>query len=95
MPSFRDYFSCAWSLLEASVEDVLPKYFPPTTKPCYDDDDDEWDDVDDNFPAETVTSDDKWVLVPRADVNNFPAETVTSDDKWVLVPRADVELLPM
>jgi hypothetical protein len=72
MPSFRDSLLWAWSFGEAVAEDVLPKYFPPTTKPCYDDDDDEWDDVDDNFPAETVTSDDKLVLVPRADVELLP-----------------------
>jgi hypothetical protein len=58
--------------VEAVVEDVvLPKLFPPTTKPCYEDDDD-WVDVDDNFPAETVTSDDKWVLVPHTDVELLP-----------------------
>ncbi len=76
MPSFRDYFSWAWSLGEAGVEDVLPKYFPPTTKPCYDDDDDEWDDVDDNFSAET--SDDEWVPVPRADVELLPMKATCS-----------------
>jgi hypothetical protein len=74
MPSIRDSLSWALSVVEAGVENVLPKYFPPTPKPCYDD---------------------KWVLVPRVDVNNFPAETVTLDDKWVFVPRADVELLPI
>jgi len=79
MPSFRDFRFWAWSLGEAVAEDVLPKYFPPTTKPCDDDDDNDDDD------------DDEWVDVD----DNFPAETVTSDDKWVLVPRADVELLPM
>jgi len=77
MPSFHDFRFCAGlllgagSLLEAVAEDVLHKYFPPTTEPFYDDDDDEWEDVD-NFPAETVTSDDKWVLVPRADVELRP-----------------------
>ena len=73
MPSFRDYFLCAAPLVEAVVKDiVLPKLFPQTTKPCYDDDDDEWVDVDDNFPVETVTSDDEWVIVPRTDVELLP-----------------------
>jgi hypothetical protein len=76
MPSIHDYLSWALSVVkavgEAGVEDVLPKYFPPTPKPCYDDDDNEWEDVDDNFPAETVTSDNKWVLVPRANVELLP-----------------------
>jgi hypothetical protein len=75
MPSFRNYLSWALSVVEAGVEDVLPKYFPPTTKPCYDD---EWDDVDDNFPAETVTSDDKWVLVPHTDVELLPMQATCS-----------------
>ncbi len=74
MPSFRDFRFWAWSLGEAVAENVLPKYFPQTTKPYYGDNDDEWVDVDvdDNFPAETVTSDDEGVLVPRADVELLP-----------------------
>jgi hypothetical protein len=78
MPSFRNYVFFVLSVVEAGVEDVLPKYFPPTTKPCYDDVDDEWDDVDDNFPAETVTSDDEWVSVPRADVELLPMKATCS-----------------
>jgi hypothetical protein len=79
MPSFRDYVFFVLSVVEAGVEDVLPKYFPPTTKHCYDDDDDDddkWDDVDDNFSAET--SDDEWVPVPHADVELLPMKATCS-----------------
>jgi hypothetical protein len=91
MPSIRDYLlwpgsllqavaEDVWSLGEAVAEDVLPKYFPPTTKPYYDDGDDgddEWEELD-NFPTETVTSDDTWVLVPRADVELLPMSATCS-----------------
>lgn len=67
MASFFDYLYCAKTLVNAVLEDVvLPKLYPPTSKPCYDDDD--WSDVDDSFPTATKVSDDEWVHVPPADV---------------------------
>jgi hypothetical protein len=75
MSSIIYYFLCGAPLAKAVVKDiVLPKLFPQTTKPYYGDNDDEWVDVDvdDNFSAETVTSDDEGVLVPRTDVELLP-----------------------
>ena len=83
MPSFLNTLNTlAWvkDLVDAISEDVLvPKFFPPTANPRYDDKDDGDDDKDDGDDDNK-----KWFFVPSPDA--------TEDSEWELVPPEPVEL---